>query len=87
MAHLLYGFKILMFGRIQEDDGQFKLAAKEEHGLYVSFSALSIAGGYIQGWFVASMPTLAPNNDLLFLYRLQEYSAINKVLSDGAVQK
>ena len=33
------------------------------------------------------MPTLAKNNDLLFLERLQEYSAINKVLSDGAMQK
>ena len=33
MGHLLYRFKIFMFGRIQADGGQFKLAAKGECGL------------------------------------------------------
>jgi hypothetical protein len=57
--------------------------------VYVSFSTLPNAGGqaYIQAWFAASMPNVAPNNDLLFLEKLQEHSAINKVLSDGALQK
>lgn len=33
------------------------------------------------------MPTSAPQNDLLFLERLLKYSATNKIISDGAVQK
>lgn len=33
MARLLYRLKIFIFGRILADGGQFKLTAKEEHGL------------------------------------------------------
>ena len=75
-----------MFGRIQTDDGHLGWQPKKNMA-YVSISALPIAGEYIQTWFAASMPNFAPNNDLLFPESLQEYSAMNKVLSDGAVQK
>jgi hypothetical protein len=80
-----------MFGRIQADGGQFKLVTKEEYGLCELLCF--VHSRWIHPRMVCSvdaalMPTLAPNNDLLlFLERLHEYFAVNKVLSDGAVQK
>ena len=87
---VVYRFKIVMFGRIQADGGQFKLAAKEDYGLCELlwvFHSRWIHPSMACSVDAALMQTLAPNNHLLFLERLQEYSAINKVLSDGGVQK
>src|ERR1700730_7881317 len=86
MARLIYGFKLFMLGRTTGEGGTFRITAKEENGLR-DLLCFAIAGGYIQAWFSAPIPSSAPQNDITFIQRLQKYATVNRDVAAGATRK
>ena len=86
MARLIYGFKLFIFDRTTRECGTFRITAKEENGLH-DLLCFTIAGGYIQAWFNAAIPSSAPRNDITFIQRLQKYAEVKRDVAAGATRK
>lgn len=79
MSKAIYCLKIYLFR------GTFKLTAKEEKA--ISQICIFIVTIHVRAWFTAPLATKAPNHDLQFLKRLNDYKLIDPQLSQVTLQK
>lgn len=79
MAKAIYSLKIYLFRE------EFSLTAREERAL--SEICLFIVLIYVEAWFLAPRAPQAPNRDLQFLKKLEDYKSIDEEISEVTLKK
>ena len=79
MAKVIYCIKIYLFR------DQFQLTVSERRNL--TEFCLFAAHIYVQAWITCPLACEAPVNDLLLFNRINQYAAVNKMVSDSAMKK
>lgn len=79
MAKVIYCFKIYLFME------HFKLTTKEQRSLtdFCLFASLV----YVKAWLSCPIASDAPINDLLLFKQIQQYSTVNKAVSECVMHK